>query len=154
LHRRCAEVLVQSPFRIKQALKFIYCRSPAERDMLNYELGLLAHDWIDKMIISDDLNVFEKRYSFVQTVDIGHSGVTFKIHPRSDNQDIELRLRIKQGRELVSDDNFPRLPAVSKSGTSVWIKRAKLADGDYRVRIDIEGHKAYRNLLTLGDALF
>jgi hypothetical protein len=154
LHRRCAEVLVQSPFRIKQSLKFIYCRSPAERDMLSYELGPVAAQWIDRMIISDDLNVFEKRYSFIQTVDIGHSGVTFKVHPRSDNQEIELRLRIKHGQELISDDTFSRLPAVSKSGSSIWIKRAHLADGDYRVRIDIEGHKAYINSLTLGDALF
>ena len=153
-HRRCAEVLVQSPFNVKPALKFIYCRSSAERDTLLHELGVTAKYWLGKIVISDDLNVFEKRYSYVQSVDIDKTGVSFKLHPRYGNQTVELRIRARLDQTMTFDDTYSRQAATAPNGNSSWIRKANLTDGSYLVRIDIEGHMAYRNVLDLGDVLF
>ncbi|UFW38953.1 DarT ssDNA thymidine ADP-ribosyltransferase family protein [Bradyrhizobium sp. WSM471] len=56
---RCAEVLAASPLPLSTALQWIYCRTVAERETLCDMLGDCAKSWSNKIIVSNDLLVFE-----------------------------------------------------------------------------------------------
>ena len=93
--RRCAEVLAPSPMHIRDALQWIFCRSRAERATLIHALGSHASSWRAKISrLSTDMQVFDKRYVYVDRVTLQNDGVVFKLHPREDGRDVALALRV------------------------------------------------------------
>ncbi len=152
--RRSAEVLAPSPLRVSDSIQWVICRSQAERGMLLYQLGSHAERWNKLIRVSDDMRVFEKRYSYVDHVAFQEDGVVFSLHPRRDGQPISLRL-------LVWDEDNANIIALTKHtmepvppGKSGWITRRSLKPGCYRVRIELEGCCAYDARLQLDEALF
>jgi hypothetical protein len=152
---RCAEVLVPSPMLLEHGLRWILCRSDAERATLLHKLGDQAQRWAPSILVSDDLRVFEKRFSFVETVSISNVGLTFGINPRSDHQPIAVEVsawRADTGAAVINFSNqsmAARPPSASK-----WIVREPLAQGNYRVVVRLDGHLAYENTLSLDEAPF
>ena len=81
--RRCAEALIPSPHSIVNSLEWVCCRSQAERTMLLHMIGTAASTWAKKIIVSDDINVFQKDYVYCEEVGIDEMGVLLRLHPRS-----------------------------------------------------------------------
>jgi hypothetical protein len=79
---RCAEVLAPSPLPLEGHLQFILCRSRAERQTLLHQLGDAADDWADLIRVSDDMQVFQREFCYVEEVSIATRGVVFRLHPR------------------------------------------------------------------------
>jgi hypothetical protein len=92
--RRCAEVLVPSPYSVGNSLQWVYCRSAAERTMLLHALGSHGRRWTQKIVISDDIRVFEKKYTYVEDVALQGDGVVFRLHRRVDGQPIAVRVDV------------------------------------------------------------
>jgi hypothetical protein len=151
---RCAEVLAPSPLILDGALQWIYCRSHAEKETLLYDLGADAAGWEQRIVISDDLRVFEKRFPFVETVSISQSGIIFGLSSRFDLENISVRLEVTNQsdgtKHRFSNDSMAARPP----GKKTWWFEADLVAGFYHVEVWLEEHSAYRNNLTLGDVPF
>jgi hypothetical protein len=153
-HCRCAEVLVPSPMQIADNLTSVYCRSEAERMTLLNELRPNEkRRWRDFVQVSDDLRVFEKQYTFVERVSLQSDGVVFRLHPVA--QPVSVRIEVWTSRgQAIYDQSWPALPAIPTDGSSSWRAPVQLVNGVYRIRISLEGCRAFESLLLLGDIPF
>ncbi|MDX2209217.1 MAG: DarT ssDNA thymidine ADP-ribosyltransferase family protein [Sphingopyxis sp.] len=151
---RCAEVHAASPISLADTLEAVCCRSNAEREMLLFMLGNDARKWADKILVSDDLRVFQRDFAFVQDVSLSREGLIFKLNPRRSGGtvDVSIDLFDQTGRKLIDFRNTELQPVPPTADR--WRVAADLADGTYEAKIEIDGHLAYNNLLTLGDSLF
>jgi hypothetical protein len=152
IHCRCAEVLAPSPMPIGDCLTSLYCRSSAERMTLLHDLGPDAANWKDRIFISDDLGVFEKRFTFVETVSLQRDGVIFRLHPSATPVAVQIDIWAGSG-ELVGGYAHPEMPAVPPTANA-WRAPVNLTSGIYLVRITLEGCRAFESRLLLEDAPF
>lgn len=154
ISRRCAEVLVPSPLSLDDKLRWVYCRSEAERATLLQALSASASRWERKIRVSDDLKVFEKRFTFVEKVSLINEGVIFRLNPRADLRLISVSLEVRDatGGMCVRMNNA-EIPA-SPPKAAAWQVKAKLTPGLYRVIIRLEGHEAYNCTLMLDELPF
>jgi hypothetical protein len=153
-NHRAAEVLCQSPLALVQHLKWIVCRSEAERETLVHMAGPNGRLLRPRIITSDDGKVFEKKYAFVEKVYASPEGISFNLSPRHDSAPLKVRVEVHGANgELVFDETYPELAARSANGRG-WISRVALKDGLHRAQIHIDDHLAYQNLLFVGEALF
>ena len=154
INHRAAEVLCQSPLLLAQHLKWVICRSEAERETLIHLAGPAARLLRPKIVTSDDGRVFEKRFAFVEKVYASPEGVTFSLSPRHDWAKLKVRVQVQTGAGIaVFDQTYDQLLARPENGGN-WISKVKLNDGVYRVTIQIDDHNAYENLFNVGEALF
>lgn len=80
---RCAEVLVPKALELAPSLKMIVCRSPAERTMLLHQLPEPVRSrWAPRVRI-DYQALFERRWTFVETVGSIGTTVEFHLNPSS-----------------------------------------------------------------------
>src|SRR6185312_15408524 len=149
IDHRCAEVLVPSPMPLRGHLQWIFCRTFAEHEMFSHLLGRTRDAWLDKMVVSEDFSVFERRFVFVDYVGISHEGVTFQLNPRQDAQTVNVQVKA-WGKGEVEVINYVNTQMMAQPSATVkrWRVAKKLADGKYLVEIRLEGHLAYRNVLT------
>jgi len=153
-NHRAAEVLCSSPVLLADHLKWIVCRSEAERETLIHMAGQAGRALRPKIVTSDDGKVFEKRFAFVEKVYASPEGVSFNLSPRHDGAPLKVRVQIHDNQaRLVFDQTYGQLRARSENGGG-WISRVTLADGLHEVQIHIDDHLAYQNLLFVGEALF
>ncbi len=154
IDHRCAEVLVPSPLELSGTLQTVFCRTNAERQTLLYALGDQASQWKDKLVVSDDTLVFNRRYVFVEEVTLRSDGVTFQISPRYDRADISITLKVRNTKgETVVDFRRSKMPATPDPPSKRWWIERDLRNGKYEVELSLEGHMAFRAELTLGDKL-
>lgn len=152
---RCAEVLAASPLSLDDHLLFVCCRSDAERDTLLSSLNWKTREkWKSKVIVSDGLRVFEKRYPFVQDVNLSAKGVTIRINPRYDRRNIELRIEAFLNGNDRKINFFNDDIAATPSSGGRWYVKADLEDGFYNVVVHIDGHLAYSHEHLIGDVVF
>lgn len=150
---RCAEVLPTSPLDLGQCLRAVFLRSEPERDTLLNLLGADRDRWAARCYVSDALKVFEKRFSFVQEIGLTHEGVVFTLNPRTDRRGIKISIQLWDGAgQFVVRFDHADLAAAPPQGQ--WIYKRPLADGLYRVRVEIEDHLAYDASIPLGAVLF
>ena len=154
---RCAEVLLDSPLDITQCLQHIYCRTSAERDTL---INLLSPQalatWRDKILVSSDMKLFERKYCFVEDVHITETGVVANLSPREDNQNISIDISISNaetGQSVYSFKSADFCPR-PESGKKGWIFKFDVSQGSFLVRINMENCIAYENTLTLKELPF
>lgn len=152
---RAAEVLATSPMPLAPYLRKICCRSEAERDTLlasvDWATGRL---WRDHITVSDDLQVFEKRFPFVQSVQVNGEGVTARIGARFDGANIDIRVLVEDGQnQPIINVHYPSLQPAPPNGMG-WIFKGKLADDIFKVSIFLEGQLAYQNWHAVGEILF
>jgi hypothetical protein len=155
---RCAEVLVSSPLPLQGNLQFILCRSQAERQTLLYALGANSEQWVNFVRVSDDIQVFQKEYCYVEEASISTRGVTLRLHPRADDAPILVQVeavRASTGHKAAQFGPAP-LRAVPGGGKTQWLVEgtAALRPGDYDVRIWLEGHLAFASRLSIVPAPF
>lgn len=154
INHRSAEVLCHSPLDLAEHLKWVVCRSEAERETLIHLAGFAGRALRSKIVTSDDGKVFEKRFAFVEKVYASPEGVTFNLSPRHDWARLKVRVQVHTAAGIVVfDHTYPQLLARSENGGG-WISKVRLMDGVHRVTIHIDDHLAYENLLNVGEALF
>ena len=151
---RCAEVLCPSPLGLAQHLRWIICRSEAERETLAWSAGAAIAPYRERLIASDDLRVFDKNFPFANRVSASNDGITFTLNPRRDSQNLKVQVQVSRtdGR-IAFDITYPEMPALSSTG-GPWIARTPLEDDLYVVSITIDDHLAYRCAHYVGEVLF
>lgn len=155
--QRCAEVLVNSPLSVNNCLQYIYCRTNAERETLISFLSTETQKrWKDKILVSTDMKLFEREYSFVEDAYITPNGLVVNLSPRKDNANIDLEVIISDSltdetKVHFRNQNFQPLPPSGKKG---WIFTFPTDNGTYRVQVKIEGSIAYKNELTFTELPF
>lgn len=153
IDHRCAEVLASSPMPLEGALKRIICRSQAEAQTLAFGLGNDFEKWRDKIIVSDDLRVFERRFAFFQEVSLSPQGISWTLNVRNDGRPINLSMRVTDpSGALVARYDHGEFPATWPPQR--WLYKHALADGRYHVVATIEGHLAFQSDIDLGDTIF
>lgn len=154
IRHRCAEVLPSSPLDLGAHLKGIFLRSEPERDTLLHLLGEHRHRWQRRCHVSDALKVFEKKYSFVQELSLTREGVVFILNPRIDAGGVDIRITVSDALgQRVAQFQSDGLAAMPPNGGK-WIFKRAFADGYYRVKIEIDGHLAFENGISLTHSLF
>ena len=152
LKARCAEVLTSSPLPLNEHLKFVLCRSEAERHTL-----LNAHPYANsalkaKIRTVTEVGIFQSLYTYVKGVDLLSDNCLIQFAPRRDGKAVECELFVKN----VDGHVIRRLPAKSIDPA----KRLRvtfgqpLRTGQFQVDIYLEGHLAYRNSHLLDDLPF
>ena len=150
---RCAEVMHSSPLDLHDCLEEIFFRSKAERDTLLYRLGEVGNRWNDICYVSDALKVFQKDYSFVDHIELKPDGLVFKLNPRRDHNNVKVRIviEVEAGQKFL-DVTYDSLLAKPPGGGN-WIAKVKLEQGRYLVKLWIEDHLAFENLMSLESEL-
>ena len=150
LRRRCAEVLVPDALLLPDTLQGVLCRSPAERATLLHFLGDAADLWNGRIRVFTEPGLFESRYAYMNTVDVGPEGVRFTISPRRDGASVTTTLRVwdEQGNEVVRFGPSELNPAQR------WITRKQLGPGGYMTRFELEGCLAYEARSVIDDLPF
>jgi ssDNA thymidine ADP-ribosyltransferase, DarT len=156
IEHRCAEVLATSPLLLVGHLQWIYCRTAAERETLLHMLGDRQSEWSERILISDDLLVFERKHVFVESVSMSPEGIIFQLSPRADLKNVAVKVRAwdREGKQVIdfsNSDLAARPPAPSTSNR--WRVAATLPNGTYLAQIDLEGHLAFQGNLIVGDRL-
>lgn len=152
LKARCAEVLTASPLPLNGHLKFILCRSEAERHTL-----LNAYPNADTALklrirTVTEVGIFHSLYSYVKGVDLLSNSCLIQFAPRRDGKPVECELFIRD-----SDGQIVRRLPVQPIDSSKRLRvnfGTSLSTGTYLVEINLEGHLAYRNSHLLDDLPF
>ncbi|HEV2575137.1 MAG TPA: DarT ssDNA thymidine ADP-ribosyltransferase family protein [Beijerinckiaceae bacterium] len=152
---RCAEVLAPSPLPLDSHLKQIYCRTAAERATLLYLLGDKAAEWAPKISISNDLQLFERRFTFVNEVTLSNEAIVWELNGRLDAQKIEIKLDVydRNNNSIIAYANN-NMDARPSAPSTKWRIGRSIPDGEYLVSIYLEGHLAYQNKIALIKNLF
>jgi len=155
IHHRCAEILAHSPLPLAECLQWIYCRSNAERQTLLHCLGRSAPRWEGLIRVSEDLKLFQREFVFVEEVGLSNDGVSFRLNPRLDHQNVAVSITVRGPKDAIvhqfktaSMQALPNLPA------KMWITKHHFSDGRYHVQITIEEHLAFKCGIRLGPVLF
>ena len=149
---RCAEVLAESPLPLANTLQWVYCRTAAERDTLLHMLGEKQASWAQRIQISNDLQLFERDFTFVDSVFLTANGVNFQLNPRRDLKNIALAVKVwnAKNEQIVNFAN-PDVAAKPTDGNyKGWRIEAPFSNGTYLVRLELEGHLAFEAYLSLG----
>jgi hypothetical protein len=99
------------------------------------------------------MQVFEKRFTFVELVALTGEGVLFQLHPRLDGQNVAARIRVwdDEGRRIMdaSSDSLKPVPPQGK-----WRARVKIPEGSFSIQIHLEDCLAYHAQLVRSEDLF
>lgn len=152
---RCAEVLAPSPMDISGTLQAVICRSHAERAFLIDMMRGRADHWHPRIRVSDDLRVFEKRYTFIERVSLDQGGLLFSMSPRPDGADVVVRVRVEaeNGTAPITFGPSPLKP-LPPHAKQLWRIRGDLAPGYYRAQIWLEDCLAFSGALIQDDLPF
>lgn len=150
---RCAEVLPATPLNLDGCLKEIFCRSDPERDTLLFTLGNDAEKWAQYVLVSDNLKVFEKDFTFIEHASLSPDGFRFRMNPRRDYRDIDVRIRVRRVDGDVSVLTFSGPLRHKPENATNWIIAGELGPGSYLCEAKLEGHLAFSSVIALGDAL-
>lgn len=83
IFHRNAEVLVPKSLELRPHLKFIACRSAAERQTLLYLLPEKLRNTFSTIIRIGDTGMFERKWTFVEEVTVVEESVIFQFNPNS-----------------------------------------------------------------------
>jgi len=150
---RHAEVLIPNELDLSN-LRFIFCRSPAEKEMLLHLLAdSVRQEWEEKVFVDGKQSLFEKRWTFVERVELSSKRVVFHFSPDTCTPGpFEVHLTLCDLDEGVSKTKT--WPDQNASGPAVMnFSKALRA---YDVKLELDGNLAYasRFVLELEDIPF
>lgn len=151
IFHRHAEALIPDELDLK-ALRYILCRSPAEKETLVHLLPADVYQELAQIIfVEGKQNLFEKRWTFVERVELSPDRVVFHFSPDTRTPGpFEARLTVL---DLESGDSgtesFPDFYAVKPRIKDFSRKRES-----YEVRLDLDGNPVYANRFVLADTPF
>lgn len=83
IYHRNAEVVVPAEMDLS-SLRYIFCRSPAEKDTLLHLLSLEAFlEWSRKILVASKSQIYNCNWTFVETVELTPSRVVINFSPDS-----------------------------------------------------------------------
>ena len=90
----------------------------------------------------------------MEEVSLSPEGVVFQLNPRLDRKNVKIAINAwnEKGSQVVAFHN-PDLPPLPDPPNKRWRVAHKLASGEYRVQIFLEGHMAFESKLSLGPDL-
>lgn len=149
---RCAEVLTASPLPLSEHLKFILCRSEAERHTLLNAYPNAGAALKLRIRTVTEVGIFHSQYTYVTGVDLLSNSCLIQFAPRRDGKPVECELLIKD----VNGHVARRLPVqlIDSSKRLRVTFGTPLNTGTFLVEINLEGHLAYRNSHLLDDLPF
>jgi len=154
IDRRCAEVLPTSPLPLADVLSSIWFRSEPERDTFLHRLGAEARQWQPLCSVSEELKVFDKRFSFVADIDLSQEGVSFRLNHRHDLKNVSIAIQVYNVQnEICVDFQNDDFKTINQSGGR-WILKRTLEPDNYFVRVKLENQIAYEAMIRLNDSLF
>jgi hypothetical protein len=152
LKARCAEVLAESPLLLTEHLKFVLCRSEAERHTL-----LDSHPQADAALKArirtfTEVGIFQSQYTYIKGVDLLSNSCLIQFAPRRDGKEIECELLVRD----LDGHVIRRLPKkLIDSSKRLRVNfNSPLSTGTFKIEIQLEGHLAYRNTHLLDDLPF
>lgn len=154
IERRCAEVLPISPLPLAEVLSGIWFRSEPERDTFLHKLGAAASHWRNLCSVSEELKVFDKRFTFVADISLSANGVLFRLNHRHDLAHVSVTIQVfNSDNEICINFHNRGLPTFNQF-QGRWIHKSKLNPGVYLVRVKLENHEAYEAMMRLDASLF
>ncbi len=151
---RCAEVLPTSPLPLDGCLREVCFRSEPERETLLTMLGDARAKWAPLCHVSDTLKVFEKRFTFVEAIELTNEGVVFALNHRWDRGKIDIRIRAWDEHDRLVLDFYNAAHDAKPATGGRWIFKRALSDGLYRVTVHLESHLAFQGNFIVGNSLF
>lgn len=143
---RCAEVLVDSPLVLDDALEAVVCRSDAERKSLLFALGPSSEIWADKIRVMSQPGYFNAEFAFVESVDLASDGVKVIFHPRvKAPMSCSVKLSIVNHNNPMDRRDFKEQQLDLRQR---WRFPFDPKSADYLVEVFLEGELAYRNVLN------
>jgi len=115
----------------------------------------IAVQWTNRIRVSEDMMLFQRDYTYVESVSISGKGLHFQLAPRRDNQDVNVQIFVRDNRgDLIlsyAKSQFrPRPPSNAKQ----WILKRKFLPGRYLVTIELENFTAYENEIDYAETPF
>jgi hypothetical protein len=117
-------------------------------------LGNEANIYLDKIIVSDDLRVFDKRFTYAEEVGIQAEGVTFRLSPRNKGGQILVRVQVTLENGIVLVPFGPSLLDAKPQDAKRWIARSNIPPGNHTVLLELEGCRAFEAVLTIDENPF
>lgn len=152
LKARCAEVLTSSPLPLNEHLKFVLCRSEAERHTLLNAYPSADAALKTRIRTATEVGIFQSLYTYVKGVDLLSDNCLIQFAPRRDGKPVECEVFVKN----VEGQIIRRLPTKSIDPA----RRLRLnfgqplSTGTFQVEIHLEGHVAYKSSHLLDDLPF
>lgn len=104
--------------------------------------------------VSEELKVFDKRFSFVVDISLSTQGVKFRLNHRHDLQNVAIAIQVSNSQNRICvdfrNDNHPTF----NMNQGRWIHKTDLEPDTYLVRVQLENHPAYEATIRLDDSLF
>ncbi len=153
IFHRNAEVIVPKELDLS-ALRYILCRSPAERDSFLHLLPTRVWDnWYKKIFVEGRLVLFERRWTFVERVDLSEKGVTFHFSP-----DTKTPGPFKLYFELIDTNNGQKHSLIKENfytnSHQKWEVQVPEEVSSYSVKLKLDENLAYANEFFHSDIPF
>ena len=119
-----------------------------------YLLGDAAPAYHDKIIVSDDLRVFDKRFTYAEEVGVQPDGVTFRLSPRRCGGDILVQVDVELESGELRRAFGPGVLAATPIDAKRWIARTPIPVGNHKVLVRLEDCRAFEAVLRLDEEPF
>ncbi len=149
---RCAEVLTTSPLYLNEHLRFILCRSEAERHTLLNSYPEADVSLRSRIRTVTEVGIFQSEYTYVKGVDLLPDSCLIQFAPRRDGKLVECELFVKDSNGMIIRHLPQRLIDPAKR-LRVNVGQ-RLDTGKYMVEVHLESHLAYRNSHLLDELPF
>ena len=139
---RNAEVVVPHHLDL-DPLRFVACRTDAEYETLLHILpSHIRRQWEGNIGTAPRWNLFYKRWTFVDRVDMSSDGIVFVFNPDTESLGpFEAQLRVVDSQNLTRIDNSTKFTLTGK-GRQV-VKLDAMGPYGYYVSLFLDGHLAY-----------
>jgi len=143
---RNAEILISDELDLN-SLRYIVCRSEAEKETL---INKLDHDiyssWVNKIIYNPKLDLFERRWTFVEKVFLSDKYLKFYFSPDSQTPGpFMLKLIIRR----LGDEKIFSLIKDNFFANNILLVNINKVEGDYTVRMYLDDCLAYEGSFLL-----
>jgi len=139
--RRMAEVIVPDRLDL-ESLKWIYCRSEAEKDTLLHMLTDALRSQFEKRIISTTRSdLYFREHTYLESVRMDSAAAHLSFSPDTQSRGpFHLQVTIRSGNDMRqrTEDTFSL-----QRGESRW--RVKTGFDDYEIELRLDDHLIYRN---------
>lgn len=152
LKSRCAEVLAQSPLDLAQHLKFVLCRSDAERNTLLHSCGAIGAGLKNRVRTFSEVGIFQSEFPYVRSVDLNAEHCLIEISPRRDGKPISFEMIVFGAQDQrIQELNSVQIDPAKRLRVNF---SQSLMNGSYRLEMKIDGQTAYKNEHVVDDLPF
>jgi hypothetical protein len=149
---RNAEVLAQSPLDLIEHLRFVLCRSEAEKLTLLHTCKKIYPYLKVKVRTFTEVGIFESRFAYVRNVDVTYDSCLIQFSPRKDGKTIEVEIELFDHRNKVVRALTPS--EIDPTKRLRFNFGVPLLNGRYSLKIRVDKHLAYSNEHLLDDIPF